>query len=128
MDVAFQNTRGAVNATARRLARDIATVEFVADEYDELQDDGTFREQAAFTLDYKCFFTGELKPEQIERLAAGGLTVLNGASLTIAETLDRYAQRVYVRGFWWRVVEQATNEGVTNLTVDKIAVATGEVF
>lgn len=125
MDLAFQNTRGALNAAARRLARDTAILEFIADEYDALQDDGTYSAAAAFTLEYKCFFTGELTPDQIQRLAAGGLTVTNGATMTIAQPLDRYAQRVYVRGFWWRVVEQVSTEGVTNFTLDKIAAEPG---
>lgn len=128
MEIAFQNTRGALNATARRLARDPATLEFIADEYDELQRDGTYGAAAAFTLDYVAFFTGNLTPDQIQRLAAGGLTVTEGATMTIPQPLDRYAQRAYVRGAWWRVVAQASTEGVTNFTLDKIAAEPGGVY
>lgn len=128
MDVSFQNTRGALNAAARRLARDDATLEFISDEYDEVLDDGTFPADAAFTLPYKAYFTGDIMPEQIQRLASAGQTIQNGATMTIPEAIDRYAQRVFVRGFWWKVVEQATNEGVTNFTLDKVSAEPGGVY
>ena len=128
MDILFQNTRGALNATARRLARDPVTLEFLADEYDAFQDDGTYSPDAAFTVEAVAFFTGELTPDQIQRLAAGGLTVTEGATMTLPQVLDRDAQRVYVRGAWWRVVAQVATEGVTNFTLDKIAAEPGGVY
>lgn len=128
MDILFQNTRGALNATARRLARDPVTLEFLADEYDAFQDDGTYSPAAAFTVDAVAFFTGELTADQIQRLAAGGLTVNDGITITLPIQLDRYAQRVYVRGFWYRVIEQVDTEGVTNMTLSKIAAEPGGVY
>lgn len=128
MDVAFQNTRGALNATAQRMARDVATIEFISDEYDEIQRDGTYSPAAAFTLEFKAFFSAGLTPEQIQRLPAGGQTINEGATMTLKQQLDRYAQRVYVRGFWWRVVAQAMEEGITNFTLDKIAGEPGGVY
>ena len=128
MDVAFQNTRGAVNAALRRLAKFTAIVEFIADEYDELQRDGTYGPASAFTLEYRVTFSAKLTPEQIQRLAAGGLTVTNGASVSIPEALDRNAQRVYIDGAWWRVVEQSVSEGATVLTIDLIAAEPGGVY
>lgn len=128
MDIAFQNTRGAVSATARRLARESATIEFIADEYGALLRTGTYPPGAAFTLVYKAYWTGELTSDQIQRLAAGGLTVTEGATMTIPEILDRFAQRVLIRGAWWRVVQQVSTEGVTNFTLDKIAAEPGGVY
>lgn len=121
MDVAYQNTRGALLATANRLAKFDVVLQFVSDEYDELQDDGTYTTDAAYTESFKGSFSGGLLPEQIQRLASAGLTVQNGATLTIPQELTLYAERAYVNGFWWRVVEQATAEGITNFTLDKIA-------
>lgn len=128
MELEFQNTRGAVNAALRRLARHPITLEFIADEYDEIQRDGTYGPASVFTLDYVSTFSPGLLPEQIQRLAAGGLTVKNGASVSIAENIDRNAQRAYVGGSWWRVVEQSVNEGATVLTLDLIAAEPGGVY
>lgn len=128
MDIEFQNTRGAVNAALRRLAKYPVTVEFIADEYDELQEDGTYGAAAAFTLPYKATFSAKLTPEQIQRLVTGGLTVTNGASMSIPEALDRNAQRVYVQNAWWRVVEQSVSEGATVMTIDLIAAEPGGVY
>jgi len=121
MDAAFQNTRGALNATARRLARYPVIVEYIADENDSFQRDGTFGPTGVYCLPYIATFSAGLLPAQIERLAAGGLTVKNGASASIPQALTRSAQRVYAQGAWWRVVEQSANEGVTVLTLDFIA-------
>jgi len=128
MDVAFQNTRGAVNAALRRLARYPVTLEFIADEYDEIQRDGTYGPASVFTLEYVSTFSPGLLPQQIQRLAAGGLTGTNGASVSIPEALDRNAQRAYVGGSWWRVVEQSVSEGATVLTLDLIAAEPGGVY
>jgi len=65
MDVAFQNTRGAVNAALRRLARYPVTLEFIADEYDEIQRDGTYGPASVFTLEYVSTFSPGLLPQQI---------------------------------------------------------------
>lgn len=121
MEIAFQNTRGAVNAALRRLARYPVTIEYVADENDSFQRDGTFGPTGVYCLPYTATFSVGLLPAQIERLAAGGLTVTNGASASIAQALTRSAQRVYAQGAWWRVVEQSVNEGATVFTLDFIA-------
>lgn len=128
MDVAFQNTRGAINAALRRLARYPVTLEFIADEYDEIQRDGTYGPASVFTLEYVSTFSPGLLPQQIQRLAAGGLTGTNGASVSIPEALDRNAQRALVGGAWWRVVEQSVSEGATVLTLDLIAAEPGGVY
>lgn len=128
MELEFQNTRGAVNAALRRLARYPVTLEFVADEYDALQEDGTYGPASVFTLEYLATFSAKLMPEQIQRLAAGGLTVTNGASLSVPESIDRNAQRALVGGSWWRVVEQSVSEGATVFTLDLIAAEPGGVY
>lgn len=128
MDVEFQNTRGAVNAALRRLARNLVTLEFIADEYDELQRDGTYGPASVFTLEYVATFSAKLLPEQIQRLASGGLTVTNGASMSIPEAIDRNAQRAYVGGSWWRVVEQSVSEGATVFTLDMTGAEPGGVY
>jgi len=72
--------------------------------------------------------SANLRREQIPRGAAGDLTVTNGASLSVPESIDRNAQRALVGGAWWRVVEQSVSEGATVLTLDLIAAEPGGVY
>ena len=48
--------------------------------------------------------------------------------MTLKQQLDRYAQRVYVRGFGGAWSRKAMEEGITNFTLDKIAGEPGGVY